>query len=1094
MKEFKTLMVFFFIINISQAQELPEIIPPSPTVFELNKYGNVNVNENTGKISTSIPLHTYDAGNLKIPVYLSYIGAGVKIDQLSSWTGINWNLKAGGVISRIVKDRPDELAQQPGQRRLYGPQTINNMDLSDNSQDTFLLNDIEVTKSYDTQADQFNFSFLGYSGSFFLDENFNVKLSNYEQELRIEFSGGIQNTNDQVIVITTPDGIKFFFGGTNCEKSRLNSSFAEPTEWYTTAYYLYKVVHPFGDVVNFEYGTEAVYNIKLSEHEKYTELPLGGSQAGFCNSTPPTGYVNYSLYNKIYNGKYLTKITSNRTNKEIHFNSTLSDFSARSNYIRILNNITFFTGTNQKQINFKYIKSSSRFFLEEVHFSGLNDIGSYKYSLEYNNPLILPPRFSYAKDYLGYYNGKNSNATLLPKNNSAYFQNVSGISELADRKPDFNYAVYGTLNKIIYPTGGYTQFNYGAPLVKEEKFSRVSLDVYSNLSEMNPNAYPVPDTQLSDLEAIGLLPLEGESSTAVTKTKEVTIEIDAIAEGNINHHYKIIASIEDHMTNEIILKSYYLSPDVYNYNWSFRTVLVKDHTYTIKLDLIPDASHSIPYPVKVNLGFSYPNGFNLKNGLGVRIEKITDYSSSNSEVNSKTYYYNKIEDVFDQSNIKFSGDLSSAYIHRSNLVVCCGFDSEDGVPGFPVFDSYSLIHITSETLSSLFSAANLPSYEYVSISYGGDNFENGGVEKKFGNSPLIGRQTLRFEGELATSFSEKSNFHIYNSKLRSIKYLKNEGEQLYVLKQKKFDYHIDRSDYVDNLIIERLFNVCGTDQNVNNSLEGVYIGSYRTYSNKLLFIGKTITNFIDPIPVNIIGIDTSTFKKIQEKYYYDYGLYTGLPTEIKTISSKTDKIFVQRNFYVNERAALSGLTISQLNAFQLLEQQNRLNVPIQVNNYIEENGISYFINKERKLFYNNFNLILPEKIQNSKGNNSFKNEIIFSDYDYKGNLTEVSLFNGSKTRYFYNARGQVIAKIENYKSSNIEPQLGSLCYYQEAYPESIVTTIEYDPVSHKIIATRDSNCKTTTYHYDSFNRLEFIKDEDGNLLQEYKYHYKELLN
>lgn len=52
-------IVFFLYIQPSVSQELPQITPPSPTAFQMTRYGDVPINESTGKISPSIPLYTY---------------------------------------------------------------------------------------------------------------------------------------------------------------------------------------------------------------------------------------------------------------------------------------------------------------------------------------------------------------------------------------------------------------------------------------------------------------------------------------------------------------------------------------------------------------------------------------------------------------------------------------------------------------------------------------------------------------------------------------------------------------------------------------------------------------------------------------------------------------------------------------------------------------------------------------------------------------------------------------------------------------------------------------------------------------------------
>lgn len=108
---------FFFIVflvtgNLIIAQEIPDHTRPSPEATAFRKYGNVDINESTGKTILNMLLYNYNEGQLNIPVSLSYLGSGVKIYAPKKWTRISWALKSGGVITRVLYDSPNELVQE----------------------------------------------------------------------------------------------------------------------------------------------------------------------------------------------------------------------------------------------------------------------------------------------------------------------------------------------------------------------------------------------------------------------------------------------------------------------------------------------------------------------------------------------------------------------------------------------------------------------------------------------------------------------------------------------------------------------------------------------------------------------------------------------------------------------------------------------------------------------------------------------------------------------------------------------------------------------------------------------------------------------
>ena len=164
----KYLILFaLIVVNHMMSQDisvdLPVLSPQSPEAYQITKYGEVNVNESTGVISPSIPLYTYRSGDIDIPITLNYSGNGVKVAQETTWTGINWNLNAGGVITREVRDLPDET--QNVIKKYYTNGELNGLTGSGDYTATTTpwyieLESIGESSSVDSEADIFNYNFF----------------------------------------------------------------------------------------------------------------------------------------------------------------------------------------------------------------------------------------------------------------------------------------------------------------------------------------------------------------------------------------------------------------------------------------------------------------------------------------------------------------------------------------------------------------------------------------------------------------------------------------------------------------------------------------------------------------------------------------------------------------------------------------------------------------------------------------------------------------------------------------------------------------------------------------------------------------------
>ena len=106
----KNLLVLLFFANTlsTSAQQMPPSDIPTPTTASLGRYGDIPVSYYTGRANISIPIHTLSTGGVELPITLDYDGSGVQVNTLPSWTGHNWTLNAGGVITRKKNGEYDE--------------------------------------------------------------------------------------------------------------------------------------------------------------------------------------------------------------------------------------------------------------------------------------------------------------------------------------------------------------------------------------------------------------------------------------------------------------------------------------------------------------------------------------------------------------------------------------------------------------------------------------------------------------------------------------------------------------------------------------------------------------------------------------------------------------------------------------------------------------------------------------------------------------------------------------------------------------------------------------------------------------------------
>ncbi len=1097
------------------AMVLPDITKPSVDAQAITKFGDIPISEYTGMVNAAIPVYTLKSGKLSLPVSLDYNAVGVKVSQPATWTGINWVLSAGGVITRTVHDKGDESDNLDGR---ITADTIVPAGLLNGSMYTAWLNTVlaKRRKLYDIKPDVFTFNLPGYSGSFFLDKQFVPRLVKADSNLKIEIIGPASDLKTRLrqsreFCITTPDGIKYYFGGDNAtETSFLGNRIDNP--YVPTAYYLTKIQHPINGIITLEYVSDSVNRtIRLETNESITVKTWQRPSENRDCITPPYSELSHDIntsYNIIANGKTLSKIIGNQGATEIVFNSTAG---SAQNYRKVLNSIVIKeNNTILNTIDLTYYfpqtqTTSDRFFLTKVEFNKNKNYGGGRkyeqYELEYYEPNLLPNRDSQAKDVLGYYNGKWGNTTALPQNTDLYFHNY--YPNLANRSSDFYSAVKGALKKIIFPTKGYTEFEY--EMVKSKELDYDGAGIQMNIWRNNPGRNPVNKTSTT-ASLIGD-PIQYPDGTFGFQGLYMDQTIKGIAKvlsnSQMGHTDVIILKITD-ITDNTVQQFTFRMPDGnqeigsgrYDFNEEFSFNVKKDHQYSLQLYNNYQFSTT---QFDAEVYFVYVKGMKLVDDGPLRVKRVTDYTAESQNAFIKRYYYTGLADIA-KSPVELAGFKKNySYTTDWQLMQCCsGSNGPVGDGEGESLEHKNKYEINFKTLSS---QSQIPlfqlegKYEEVVVSYGGDSFELGGKYKRFHNAPLAINEDIHLVG--GTVFqSERSSYlgnaeDIYHGTLMEEADLIKRGNSLNMVRQQTYKYQYEDMASITGIIGGYAYYECLFPSSGADNLD---LAKYTLIARKKQLIQKKTVDFVGP------SLNTA-ITTIED---YRYFSLIGLPTSVISSTSEEGIVNYVNYVYADQPHLIPNTTPTQQAAMGKLLELNMVSEPMMVKTFKGPgDGLPTAQGTKVTLFKswnNNPNRILPEMVRISKGAGALEDRILIEKYDAFGNMAQVRQKDGAATYYQYNGRNQLLLKIENYTPVDSNdtanpiplPELtpGAPCGLNQSYPGAIVTMFYYDAVTKLLTRTVDTNCRNTYYEYDSLLRLKRIKDHDGNIIEEYDTNYR----
>lgn len=344
---------------------------------------------------------------------------------------------------------------------------------------------------------------------------YKIDLSDFNHEESITINGAKwSHTKESKIIITTEDGYKYTFGNlikyanadqTLTKTPRLDdyritkhankpysdkypteSSVSRSDNYQLKTWMLIKVESPNGHIIKFEYSDpEFVASMKFSGQmidqsgQYYYKVPLGMASGSYSNNNYFDDVFSINKYETatvqltriLVDNNFEIKFTYKDREKEETwkyyyggYNLELLKGSKQLSKIVVRNLLGTAQTLKECNLSYGYPKSTGNnvLFLKDISILGE---GSYKMNY-INETSDFPFQGTAAYDNWGYFNYYNANSDNTYATTYAILKNVTVDANYREiqndpyRNPNFSGARYGMLEKLIYPTGGHTIYEY----------------------------------------------------------------------------------------------------------------------------------------------------------------------------------------------------------------------------------------------------------------------------------------------------------------------------------------------------------------------------------------------------------------------------------------------------------------------------------------------------------------------------------------------------------------------------------------------------------------------------------------------------------
>ncbi|MDQ0640951.1 YD repeat-containing protein [Pedobacter sp. W3I1] len=1096
MKIFNAALIGYLFVGTVSAQtpitlnpSFDNVIPPSPNASSIGKFGSIPVGLSTGIPSVGVPIFEWNGKNFgqSVKVSLDYHAGGVQVDEQPSNVGLGWALNAGGVISRTMRGIYDEY---PIDGFLYKtmPDEYTGNGPTDYPANERIFNRMYAGKA-DSQNDIFNFNFNGRSGRFVLGRNNDILLLD-RSKLKIEkvitdpssYSARITS-----FIITDEMGYKFEFSDYEVTAS---STVGLPPP-HSSAWYLSKIINPAGnDQIIFQYDDYQLGAIQTGRNQGQA-IPL--TLDGVNQSVNLGGNSAQSVF-----GKRIRKIIFN-DNRSVSFQykqANRSDYPQGSTD-KALEKIIIDNGTQSYGflLNTDY-SLGGRLTLRSVQQFGSAESQTLNPYVFTYSTVPLPSRFSCQKDHWGYPNNNGSESMvqkeylLVGANNGPYSPYREFLG--GNRDTDPNLILAGSLTRITYPTGGYTEFQMEANKAVDTWLNRA-------IVAQIPNPYTEFQDGISfNSSGTGTnnpsFTYTGASNTNV----QFTLSASPMVMGCLSCYLKIEiykASSSLMYTSQTMNLNSSSSADITR-NFTIANLQNGDSFY-VRSFLI-GYSESGTYYGYASLSRRQQNpegtttpitlGTNQIYVGGLRAKKVTDYTAMGAVASSREYEYVLSDGSTSSGTLGYHPVYSRFVKYDFRAIKSAG---DDGGP-------YYQFHPHADYVIRSSSSAN----EIPLISGSPVTYKR--VIEKIG-------QNGTYSGKIVRTFSSFADSHPFISEefpttpaqFSPWNYGLLRTEEIYdasntILKKTENQYFNFSDGYsTDQTRVENFRSISFSPASFTTSAyeppkidPSAYPGyfqakSFTPVAGRAELSQSTVTDYVTGQPAATrttkYNYDPNNFYAIDERVNDSEG------RELKTVFIRP-KEMVDANEEVTLHTGMLNL--------------NMINPVIKQVHF--RDNVQVFMTKTA---YKNWSgtLFAPEKVITKTYSNDEEIRLRYLAYDVHGAPVSVQKENGAKTTYIWGYGGdKLVAVLEDSPDYNsVSAQLGDIEAFRNIkIPSSsqidnflsplgngYLNKFKYNTLGGPVSIT-DTKGMTTYYEYDEFQRLKTVKDQNGNILKQTDYHYK----